>query len=454
MSNEIDGLDPAYSARLYKMLSRYFDEQELRSLMFELGVEYDNLPGIGVIGKSRELVAFMNRRNRLNDLIMAAYKERPQVPWPHPPQTPAIEEYKPQRKSPFQNVKSSLLLLSGTVIIVLLIVGGATIYNSLRKIAEPKFIPTNSQISESKENDIVITLDINDLSNFTNTTVSELKDLNVPLDKRFVFVKGSENNNSELFTILPDGTELLQLTNTIGQNWAPAWSRDGQWIAFTSDRDGNNEIYIMDIEERKQIRITQTSYNEWFPSWSPDGKALTFYSDRDGNREIYTFDLNTEELKRLTNNSADDVYPTWSPNGTQIAFTSERDGFATIYIVNTDGTNLRRLTNLAAESWFPSWSPDGSLIAFHSNLSGNFQLYTIKTDGTEQTRLTVNQANDYDASWSSDGNWIVFNSDLNDTNKDDIVDEREIYIIQSNGDNRIRLTFDNPTVEKWVEWQP
>ncbi len=459
MSNEIDGLDAVYAARLYKMLSRYFDEQELRSLMFELGVEYDNLPGVGVIGKARELVAYMNRRNRLNDLIMAAYKERPQIPWPHPPQTPPIEEYKPQGKGITKNVKNGLILIGGIGIIILLIVGVSVIFKSVQGIMnvtnfpEPNLVIPQESVGATVANS-GNSLDKDELNSSNNSSTLELKSLNVPTDKLLVFVRGSEHDNSEIFTIRLDDNKLTQLTNTVGQNWAPAWSKDGQWIAFTSDRDGNNEIYVMDADGEKQVRITQTSYNEWFPSWSPDGRSLVYYSDRNGNREIYTLDLETEEIKRLTDNLADDVYPSWSPDGSQIAFTSERDGFATIYVVNVDGSNLRRLTNSAVESWFPSWSPDGSLIAFHSNISGNFQIYTIKPDGTGLIRLTVNQANDYDASWSSDGNWIVFNSDRDDLNKNDALDEREIYIVRSNGNNQVRLTFNNSTVEKWVEWQP
>ena len=459
-SNNINGLDPEYAVRLHKMLDRYFNEQELRSLMFGLGVEYDSLLGAGVSDKARELIGYMNRRGRLVELLQAVNKERPAIIWPYPPQyEPFEKKNSPTEVNPEVNsevnlvsIKSGLMIVGVLAIAIFFIVGAYAIYRSLQVIVTDP----NTIDDEGDNTDISTDVTQNIASlNKSDREISEvLKNLNVPTDTLLAFVLGSENNSSEIFTMYANGTSLNQLTNTSGQNWAPSWSYDGEWIAFTSDRDNNNEIYIISADGKREIRITETSFNEWFPSWSPDGKSLVYYSDRDGNREIYTISLDTEQINRLTNHPANDVYPAWSPDGNQIAFTSERDGKAAIYIVNIDGTGLHRLTNPVAESWFPAWSPEGTSIAFHSNISGNFQLYTIRPDGTDQTRLTENLANDYDASWSRDGKWIVFNSDRDDSSINDNLEEREIYIMRSNGNDQIRLTFSNPIVEKWVEWQP
>jgi len=75
-------------------LDQRFDEQELRSLCFDLRVDYDNLPGEGKVNKARELVAYMARRGRLDDLAKIGRRMRPDVDWEaliQPPQviTPA-----------------------------------------------------------------------------------------------------------------------------------------------------------------------------------------------------------------------------------------------------------------------------------------------------------------------------------------------------------------------------
>ena len=69
------------STKLRHELDRRFDEQELRSLCFDLSVDYDNLPGAGKVNKARELVAYLARRGRLSDLAKVGRRVRPDIDW-------------------------------------------------------------------------------------------------------------------------------------------------------------------------------------------------------------------------------------------------------------------------------------------------------------------------------------------------------------------------------------
>ena len=62
---------------LRQVLSSLFDEEELRDLVFDLAIEYDNLPGAAKKDKARELVAFYHRRGRISDLKLAILRRRP-----------------------------------------------------------------------------------------------------------------------------------------------------------------------------------------------------------------------------------------------------------------------------------------------------------------------------------------------------------------------------------------
>jgi hypothetical protein len=64
-----------------QLLERYFDEEELRSLAFDLEVDYDSLTGEGKAGKARELVAYLERHGRLGELLEVGSALRPDVPW-------------------------------------------------------------------------------------------------------------------------------------------------------------------------------------------------------------------------------------------------------------------------------------------------------------------------------------------------------------------------------------
>ena len=87
--------------QLRQLLSKRFSDGELRTLCFDLGVEYEDLPGAGKADKARELVDYMDRYERLPDLIRLGRQARPDVPWPdigaqpvQPISHPALPDYK------------------------------------------------------------------------------------------------------------------------------------------------------------------------------------------------------------------------------------------------------------------------------------------------------------------------------------------------------------------------
>lgn len=67
---------------LHKMLIEYFNENELITVAFNLGVNYDTLASTGLDGKARELVNHLDRRRRLRELIAICQSERPNINWP------------------------------------------------------------------------------------------------------------------------------------------------------------------------------------------------------------------------------------------------------------------------------------------------------------------------------------------------------------------------------------
>jgi Tol biopolymer transport system component len=238
---------------------------------------------------------------------------------------------------------------------------------------------------------------------------------------------------AHLWIFHPDKGAGVELTRTAGSHDAnPAWSPDGEQIAYNSNAlggaEGNHDLWVVDQDGADRRRITSGSGADVDPSWSPDGTRIAFASDRGGNHDIWSVDAAGESVPiRLTASPAADEQPAWSPDGTRIAFVSSRDGNRELYVMDANGSNQRRLTVSAATDRHPAWSGDGQRLAFDSDRSGNFEVYTMGTDGSDIRDVTQNPALDARPAWSADGRYILFQSERRGRGR------RDIYRIETLG---------------------
>ncbi len=194
----------------------------------------------------------------------------------------------------------------------------------------------------------------------------------------------------DIFTAARDGSGLQRLTYTPGYDAEATFSRDGEWILFTSVRDGDLDIYKMRADGSELTRLTdEVGY---------DGGAFFSY---DGSRIVYrayhpTDSAEIADYRRLLSQNL--IRP------------SKLD----IWVMDADGGNKRRLTDNGAANFAPYFFPDGERIIFSSNMDDpggrEFELYTINVDGTGLERVTWSEGFDGFPMFNSDGSRIVWAS--------------------------------------------
>ena len=292
------------------------------------------------------------------------------------------------------------------------------------------------------------TLDVQVLSIVTNLTQSVGDDKAPawsPDGQRIVF-ESDRNGDYEVYIMSSDSSNLINLTQSVGDDKAPAWSPDGQRIAFVSNRDGNWEVYVMSSDGSNLTNLTQSAGDDRSPVWSPDGQRIAFVSNRNGDykNEIYVMGSDGSNLINLTPSAYEDVVaraPVWSPDGQSIAFDIFLDVDYEVSVIDSDGNNFTNLTRSAGDDRSPVWSPDGQRIAFVSNRDGDYEIYVVDSDGSNPTNLTQNVSNVWSPAWSPNGQRIAF------------VSNGEIYVIDSDGSNLTRLT-QNAGAEGSPAWSP
>jgi len=236
---------------------------------------------------------------------------------------------------------------------------------------------------------------------------------------------GEQENNRDIYVKLIDAGEPLRLTTNPSPDLNPVWSPDGRYIAFTREGAGSG-IYLVPAlggAERKLGELFPTRpFHKLSLSYSPDGKYLAV-ADKDAAAEPYSIFLltvETGEKRRLTfppAGSVGDECPAFSPDGKSLAFARMLGvGTKDIYLAPVAGGEPRRLTFDDTQTLGLTWAPDGREIVFSSNRSGIFHLWRVPIAGGAPTRVDVYAQNLWHPAISPQGNRLAWTQPLEDVN--------------------------------------
>jgi len=210
---------------------------------------------------------------------------------------------------------------------------------------------------------------------------------------------------------------FTQITSQSGLEWFPSLSPDGKWVVYGGDGDGNRHIFLQSTTGQTPINLTADSLDDDDqPAFSPDGERIAFRSSRDGGG-IFLMGRTGEAARRLTRRG---FKPTWSPDGRDIAFTTENAdldpqntlGLSSLWVVNVATGDERQLGQVDAV--LPSWSPHGQRIAYTTRgaIAGSTRLdiWTVDRSGENPVAVTTDGARNWNPVWAPDGRHLYFAS--------------------------------------------
>jgi Tol biopolymer transport system component len=251
----------------------------------------------------------------------------------------------------------------------------------------------------------------------------------------FVARNLEQEGYADIYSVNPDGTGRVQLTDDPPDDTSPDWSPDGTKIAYVHGEAGDlfdpynypGAVMVMNADGSGKRKLLEEGSG---PAWSPEGTKIAF--SRDG--DLWTVDAEGSGEDTLLAESPPECgyyMPEWSPDGSRLALTElceeEAGGellpFFRVATINADGNGFTRLTDSNQErggEYFPDWSPDGTKITYgaFSSTGGTSDIWVMNADGSGKTQITFeDEGTTYDgqyysrssrSTWSPDGTKIAF----------------------------------------------
>lgn len=229
-----------------------------------------------------------------------------------------------------------------------------------------------------------------------------------------IYFVSARGGNKEIWVMDYDGQNAHAITHLGTISLSPRVSPDNSRVAFSSLGKNGWSIHMYSLLLNRMVGFNSPGGTTISPAWSSDGNKLAFSSAHDGDSEIYTTDANGGGLHRVTAFRGPDVSPVWNPKtNTQLAWVSGRTGLPQIYIMDSDGANVQRMTD-GGYATSPSWSPNGQYLAFAWNRKygpgapGGQDIYIMDIASKRWTQLTHDAGHNDFPSWSPDSRHIVF----------------------------------------------
>jgi tricorn protease len=176
-------------------------------------------------------------------------------------------------------------------------------------------------------------------------------------------------SRGEIFTIPAEKGDVRNLTNSAASaERDPAWSPDGKFISYFSDKSGEYKLVIEEqdgLKPPREIALANPTHY-YTPAWSPDSKKILF---TDTNLHLFVLDVATGQAKTLGRDPwmvpRRTMNPVWSPDSKWIAYSTHLDSlYHAIVVVNAETGENKQVTDGLSDAMWPAWDASGKYLWF------------------------------------------------------------------------------------------
>ncbi len=224
---------------------------------------------------------------------------------------------------------------------------------------------------------------------------------------RIAYILKQRNGRYELQVADADSQNAVTVTTSPEPLISPAWSPDGQRLAYVSFEDKKPVIYVQNLSDGRRRAVAKFRGSNSAPAWSPDGRKLAVTLSKDETSQIYLLDMESGAATRFTHGGALDTEPQFSPDGRWLFFTSNRGGTPQIYKASLADGSVNRVTFEGGYNVSPALSPDGKNLAFVHRRDTRFHIAVMDL-GSGQMQVLTDTVYDESPSFAPNGRQLLY----------------------------------------------